>query len=386
MKILYIVRDSLFSTFGGDTVQIYKTKEYLERKYSVKIDIVLNNKDLKEYLESNDYDIYHFWGIDNFLFNQDSIQYLKSKNKTVVTSTISWDMRDSLMLKYFVSPFLNYNIYPQLENFCNFYTKYIAKPCAYIIPQYRKKLHNIYTSKVYKLLRDNLVKYFDAFIPNSDEEGKLYFDFIDTDYEKVANKIFSVPNAVDIDFIKNHKDTGFMSDIKDFVIEAAGIEPLKNQLGLLKALYKSPEIPIIFAGQVRDEKYYNKLKNFADKRGNIYFTGKISPEDLFSLYKRAKVHVLASFRESPGLATLESLMCGSQIVVSNEKFCPIKYYKFDKYGFVCNPYDIKSIKNAILEAYNNPKDINLPEDYIKFFSYENVADMTYEVYEKLSEQ
>ena len=76
-------------------------------------------------------------------------------------------------------------------------------------------------------------------------------------------------------------------------------------------------------------------------------------------------------------------MCGSQIVVSEEKFCPIKYYQFDKYGFVCNPYDVKSIRKAVLEAYNYPKDISLPEEYIKFFSYENVANMTYEIYDRI---
>ena len=126
-----------------------------------------------------------------------------------------------------------------------------------------------------------------------------------------------------------------------------------------------------------------KIKEIAEKRGNVFFTGKIKEEQLFDLYKRAKVHVLPSFRESPGLSTLEALICGTQIVVSNEKFCPIKYYKFDKYGFVCNPYDVNSIRNSILNAYNNPKDISLPDDYIKFFSYENAANMTYNVYERV---
>ena len=183
--------------------------------------------------------------------------------------------------------------------------------------------------------------------------------------------------------INEHIDTGYLSNIKDFVIVAAGIEPIKNQLNVLKALYNYPEIPVIFAGAIRKEHYYNKLKKIAEKRGNVYFTGKISQDDLFSLFKRSKVSILATYRESPGLSTLEALICGSQVVVSNEKFCPIRYYQFDKYGFVCNPYDIKSIKTAILNAYNNPKNIKLLEEYINFFSYENVANMTYNVYERV---
>ncbi len=380
MNILYITRKDSSKIFGGDEVQYRKTKEFLEQKYNINIDIKQMNEDIRNNIDK--YSIIHFWGL--FSVEPEFLKFAKEKNKKIVISSIFWEFTDSILINYLynICYYLPPIILKLVQNIMVWFT---ANILYNIVPKFVKRKNSLYLHKNSINYKKNIILQANKIIPNSDEEGIILCKRSNVKISETENKFISVPNAVDTDYLKAHKDTGFMSDIKDFVIEAAGIEPLKNQLGALKALYKNPEIPIIFAGQVRDEKYYKKLKNLADKRGNVYFTGKIPPEDLFSLYKRAKVHILASFRESPGLATLEALMSRAQIVVSNEKFCPIKYYKFDKYGFVCNPYDTKSIKNAILKAYNNPKIINLEENYIKFFSYENVADMTYEVYKKLSE-
>ena len=88
---------------------------------------------------------------------------------------------------------------------------------------------------------------------------------------------------------------------------------------------------------------------------------------------------MPSYRESPGLSTLEALWYGCEVVTSSEAFCPVKYYKFDKYAHLCNPNNIVSIKNAILEAFNTKKN-TISKDYFDFFSYENVAKLTLEAY------
>lgn len=379
-KILYIVRNEINTVFGGDTVQILKTKEYIENISKVKIDIITIDK-FNSTL-SLDYDIYHFWGIINIKYSLQQLQYLKENNKKIILSSIYWGITHVVFFKYLLS-FFKYNTYSFYKYFCNLYSLLVLKPIASLLPKYKNKLVHVYGTKEFCNVQKQIVALCDIVIPNSVEEGQYLCKDIKLKYEEVANKFISIPNAVDIEYSKNHQDTGFMLELQNFVIEAAGIEPIKNQLNIIKSLYNHSEIPIVFAGGIRDEKYFNEVKKLAEKRGNVYFTGKINQDDLFSLYKRAKVHVLASFRESPGLATLEALMCGSQIVVSEEKYCPIKYYQFDKYGFVCNPYDVKSIKSAILNAYNNPKNIKLSEEYIKFFSYENVANMTYNVYERV---
>jgi len=379
MKLLYISREESRAFFAGDVVQYQKTKEFLEKKYGCSIDVIPVDKVTEEDIEK--VDILHFWGINSSPKIGIVIQMAKKLNKKIVLSSIFYDDIPRLFLKYFVAPFLKNNLYPCLETLNDILNDFCLVPLCYLVPTFWDKRYYIRGTWEFSALRRRFVEESDVVIPNSDEEGEWLSKAVKSDILK--EKFVIIPSAVDVEYIKNHKDTGFMSEVKDFVIEGARIEPSKNQFGLLKALFDKPEIPIIFTGKVLDEKYFRALKNLAEKRGNVYFTGKIPLEDLFSLYRRAKVHALPSFRETTGLSTLESLMFGTQIVVSGERFCPVKYYQFDKFGFKCNPYDINSIKTAVLEAYNHPKKIELSEDYFKFFSYENVADMTIEVYKRL---
>lgn len=92
--------------------------------------------------------------------------------------------------------------------------------------------------------------------------------------------------------------------------------------------------------------------------------------------------MLPSFRESPGLVTLEALFYGCNIVVSDYKFCPVNYYKFDEVGYICDPYSTKSIESAVLEAYYAPSKV-VVQDYFDFFSYKNAAHIIREAYIKL---
>lgn len=380
-KILYIVRKDCYKIMGGDTIQIEKTKFYLNKKYHITVDIFEENK--IHNLLIDDYDIIHIWGIKSEKDIHSLLQKAKSKKIGTITSTIYWNLEDT----YFINTFY-YFIWSDskiLQLLKNTFIYFLSHVYYKIVPKYRNRQFNLPLCKTCKKARQYTIKLSDIIIPNSDEEGKLLCQDIELDYKTVENKFISIPNAVDIEKLNVQCTNKILHNLSDFVIEAAGIEPLKNQLTIIRALINKPEIPIVFAGAIRNKKYFSCLQKLANKRGNIFFTGKIEESQLFDLYKRAKVHVLPSFRESPGLVTIESLMNGAQIVVSDKRFCPIQYYKFNKYGFICNPYDIRSIQKAILNAYNNPKDINLPEDYYKFFSYDNVADMTYKAYQKALE-
>lgn len=383
IKIIFFVRNDFYSQFGGDTVQVEKTRQFLLQKFNLDIKIICDNGKVNI---DEDFDILHVWGINASPFLDKILENAKKNKKKIILSSIYWDVSHSLFLKYFIGPVLNNNLFPFLEK-CNKLFEYlIMVPVAAIVPKYRKKTCYICGSKKFKKYRRSSISASDYIIPNSDEEGELLCKDIDLPYDKVKDKFISIPNAVDTSKLDYECNEKILSQLDNFVIQAAGIEPLKNQLSVVKALMQEKEIPIVFAGAIRNEKYYNVIKKLADKRGNVYFTGRIDEKQLFDLYKRAHVHVLASFRESPGLVTIEALMNDCQIVVSEEKYCPLKYYKFDEYGFVCNPYDIKSIKKAILNSYKQPKKINLSEKYYQFFSYNNVADMTFDVYKKVLEK
>ena len=380
-KVLYIVRKNCFDIFGGDTIQIEKTKYFLNKQYNILIDII--SEDELNNIELDKYNIIHIWGIKSEKNIHELLLKAKLRNIVTITSSIYWNLEDTYFINVFYLYIINNNKFLQIIK--NIFIFFISNIYYKIVPKYRIKQFVLPLSKQCKQARKKTISLSNIIIPNSTEEGQLLCKDINLDYDSVKNKFIPVPNAVDVEKINIKCEAKILPELSNFVIEAAGIEPLKNQLSVVRSLFKKPEIPIVFAGAIRDEKYFSHLKKLADKRGNVFFTGKIEENQLFDLYKRAKVHILPSFRESPGLVTIEALMNGCQIVVSEEKFCPIKYYKLDEYGFTCNPYDIKSIYNAILKAYNNPKKIELPKEYFEFYSYNNVAKMTYNIYEKALE-
>ena len=213
----------------------------------------------------------------------------------------------------------------------------------------------------------------DIVLPNSVEEGEI----LNKKYKNDA-KEFAIPNCIDI----QNGNTSRNDNIpRNCVLQVGRLEPTKNQLSVLQAMMKHRDIPLVFVGkQNRRKQYYiNQLKKLANSRGNTYFIEEIPQEQLSAYYSAAKVHVLPSFRESPGLVSLEALYYHCNIVVSGSKYCPIKYYKFDKYGYVCDPYSIRSIEKAVLTAYEEETKA-IPESYFNYFNYKNAAKLTRDAY------
>ena len=66
-------------------------------------------------------------------------------------------------------------------------------------------------------------------------------------------------------------------------------------------------------------------------------------------------------------------------MVSDDRFCPIKYYRFDRLGYICDPYSVESIEKAVVKAYRD-KTVNVDNDYFDFFSYYNAAKITRQAY------
>lgn len=98
-----------------------------------------------------------------------------------------------------------------------------------------------------------------------------------------------------------------------------------------------PEIPLVFVGRDLALAYAKQCKVLGARRGNTYFLGEVPHEDLVGLYDRARVHVFPSFRESPGLATLEAAGRGVNCAVSH--LGPVTEY-FRNLMRYCNPYSI----------------------------------------------
>jgi glycosyltransferase involved in cell wall biosynthesis len=137
------------------------------------------------------------------------------------------------------------------------------------------------------------------------------------------------------------------------VICVGQITPVKNQLNIIKALNNSQyKVFIIGNPSSNAVKYYNKCKEIAGS--NISFIPFVDQYELAQIYKKSKVHVLASWFETTGLVSLEAAYMGCNIVISN-KGDQLEYFKND--AFYCTPDNHNSILVAVNKAYISPLSI-----------------------------
>lgn len=375
MDIVFISRKNMFEKIGGDTIQLLKTKEYLERMYKINIRICL---DLSEIDMIKSSDLVHIFNIQNADYTLEAINLCKKLGKKTVLSTIFWDLRSASYVNF------AYKILKVTPSLLLYRTKFIGEFGIRLAYKVIKNKKNIMYNKR-KIAKKILIEA-DYILPNSNEELNLLAKFYNVSEDLLAKKSRVIPNAIDMDNLKNELNHNSLIQCKDYILQVGRIEPIKNQISLVKALEDIKEVPIVFIGRIGDQSYFEKLKKIADKRGNVFFIEEVENDAVYNYYRNAKCHVLPSFRESPGLASLEALASGIPIVVSEKKYCPITYYKFDLYGYTCNPFSVNSIKVAVMKAYNGGVKLEPPLNFIQDFTYAKAAEETYKAYKTITGQ
>lgn len=386
MRVIFANRKNCFTVRGGDTVQMLKTQESLSNIENFQSKICLKSNEI---LNSPNFDIVHIFNIQTIDETLEMIEASKKSGKAVALSTIYWNLSDNA----FATTIFKYTKIPELIGLLRFLKPLILKMME-IKDDSKFRFRYHYANKLESSLikRKKALQQADIILPNSVEELEILSREFKIDIDELMKKAVVIPNAVDInvnileDFSIDSNKTS-IGEIDNYVLCVGRIEVNKNQYNIVKALLKKPEIPIVFVGKVGsgaiNSEYYRKLKKISKLRGNVYFVDQIPQEEVYKYYSKAKVHVLASFRESPGLSTLEAKYFDCEIVTSSKEFCPINYYKFDKIAHICNPYSVKSIRKAIIDAYEKPKKFLEKSEYFSFYSYENVAAKMADVYDNL---
>jgi len=214
-------------------------------------------------------------------------------------------------------------------------------------------------------------------LPNSEMEmRKMEEDF------GIKNSYQVVPNGVEMDFSDAKPDV-FVNkyQLENFVLCVANFASIKNHLNLIKAL-ESTELTLVLIGkpQKNHRRYFQLIKKVAAKNNKILLLENVEKEGLKSAYAAAKVHVLASWFETCGLASLEAGLAGCNVVSTDRGYA--KEYLKDM-AWYCNPADTNSIREAVLKAYNDPRSGKLKNYILEHFSWEKTAKNTKEAYYKV---
>lgn len=365
MKILFQSRKTLFSVPGGDTTQIQKTKEYLE-KLGVKVDISIElTPDL------TNYDIVHVFNLmrPQELYLQ--VKNAKKQGKKIALSTIygpyvEYEKKARGGLLQIINQFFSIT---QIE-----YLKVIARA---ILNGEINKGTICYLLNGHLRLQRKIVKMVDLFLPNSHSEmERVVKDLKLKNYNYVA-----VPNAVDINKF-NYDNVSIdpkLEQYRDCILCVSRVEGRKNQLNIVRAAKGLP-YKFVFIGKAGAN--FHKYMNQCIKEGedNCVFLGQIEHEKLPEYYKLSKVHILASWMETPGLSSLEAAIMRSNIVVTKKG--DTEDY-FGDMAFYCEPDNVESIREAIINAYNRDYSASLETRIKESYKWENTAIETLKGYKSI---
>lgn len=365
MKVLFQSRKTLYSAPGGDTTQLLKTKEYLE-KLGVSVDISL------ELLpDLTGYDLVHVFNLmrPQELYLQ--VKNAKKQGKKVALSTIygpyaEYEKKARGGILQFMNKFLSIT---QIE-----YLKVIARMLL------NGEINTgtwIYLLNGHKRLQRKIVKMVDVFLPNSHSEMQRVAD----DFKLASYNYVAVPNAVDVNKFDYDNVTVDPDNerFKDCVLCVSRIEGRKNQLNIIRAVKDLP-YKFVFIGKAGPNfaRYMEKCQ--LEGLRNCEFLGQIDHEKLPQFYKLSRVHILASWMETPGLSSLEAGIMHSNIVVTKKG--DTEDY-FGDLAFYCEPDDLESIRHAVEEAYNTPFNVALRDKILNNYKWSDTARETLKGYRSI---
>ena len=159
--------------------------------------------------------------------------------------------------------------------------------------------------------------------------------------------------------------------VKDFVFCVGRFESRKNQLGLLKALEDTQHTIVLASGGFSYQAAYDAaVRSFKRPYGKTIILDRVSHEMLDSAYHAARVHVLPSWYELPGLVSLEALYRNCAVVVSD---CGTTKDYMQQYAHYVKPSSPKSIRDGV-NAYNEG-----PKGYVQFVEQYTWERSTYEL-------
>lgn len=365
MRVLHIIREDAQSNLGGDTIQMLKTKAALE---SLGVTVEVRGTDQLADLPSCD--LAHVFNIQTAESSWAAFEALQQANIPTVLSSIYWDMLDH-WFEFAVEERKRWRTLARLAG------KARARQLYTDWQRRKERLKSVWQTQ------RNLLEQARRVLPNSWSEAELLhktFDLNGTFLEK--NDV--VPNGIDPELFEiapqpNHAFEQAYG-VRDFVLEVGRISPVKNQLGLIEALWDLP-VPIVFVGQPEPSlpEYAEQCQVKGAARGNVIFIDRLPHEELPSIYALAAVHALPSWRETPGLASLEAAAAGCRIVTTS--IGSTRDY-FGDQAWYCYPDDLASIRTAVEEALATPRNNALRERVLENFTWQRAGEATLASYQK----
>ncbi|MEX2277388.1 MAG: glycosyltransferase [Cucumibacter sp.] len=190
----------------------------------------------------------------------------------------------------------------------------------------------------------------DRIVTNSDAETETLAEVFGLPREKFA----TVLNGVDPSFFAPTDPALFRSEFGvdgPFLLNVANLEPRKNHLRLAEAIAGLPGTRLVLIGAVRDPDYAKAVLAAGGKSLSHLGTLAHDSRPLRSAYAAARLFVLPSLLETPGLAALEAAAQGAPLLVT--EVGSTRDY-FGAAATYVDPHSTASIRAGIEAALASP--------------------------------
>ncbi|MEA2020177.1 MAG: glycosyltransferase [Patescibacteria group bacterium] len=403
MRVLFQSRIDLFDRRGGDTVQMERTAQELN-KLSVDVDI-----DCSPRKNLSQYDLVHLFNIDWPANVYLCARNAKKQGKPIVLSPIHHSFEEieryereyQFGLRRIVN--LLFRGREQREKFKDFYRAVVdPKKIPSTIVEFKKG--------VMEEQRELLGMVHAVLVQTEAETADIVEDFgvcfsiaageapgasrvLAPGARECGGRVYKVVNGVDQRFANAMPDW-FIENYgwEDFVVCVGRVEPRKNQLAVIAAGFRLRErqVPsfsqgrdfqtpqLLFVGKIswRHPEYALRFKNLVRKYNWIKHIESIPYKKMGSVYAAANTHVSASWFETTGLVSLEAGLAGCNVVAAGDR---ARDYLGD-FAFYCDPGKLDSVTKAISKAMQNKPSPLLKPHILENFTWDKTAEQTLAVY------
>ena len=352
MKVVFYVRANHEEVKGGDLVQLESTAEGL-RRLGVTVDF---SSDAQADLSA--YDLVHLFNSPRFSETISFLENAQRQHKPAAFSTIFWG-KDEL------------GVGVASSSKVRLAKKYIGvKPSVWAWGTL-KGLNRFKAGSNYSLER-RLFLEADILLPNSDGEMRE----INRVYKVGRRPFHSVRNAIDFKMYEPEPGT----ERKDYVLSVGRVEGRKNSLELIEACHEAGLHLVLIGGIAKGQPYEDRCLELIEQYGFEYL-GLMKPADIAAkYYYEARVHAIAAWYETPGLASMEAA-CGGCTIVSTDRGSTKEY--FDDLVYYCDPFSRPSIVRALKAAMAPPPDFRLRAKIMKNYTWDGAAHDTLAAYKEL---
>ncbi len=216
-------------------------------------------------------------------------------------------------------------------------------------------------------------------LPNTQAEAYLFIHGMNI----LPDNVHIIPNGVEERFAKNTKELFAKTyGIDDFILYVGQIgAERKNVYRLLMAL-EHIDHPAVLIGTIENSPFGRKCLERAKKNNRLLIIDQL-PHDsmlLASAYAAAKVFVLPSHFETPGISAMEAALTGANIVIT--PYGGTRDY-FKNYAEYVEPTSVADIVRGIQTALSKPRNNELRNHILSHFTWQHIGEKTKKVYEDI---